>query len=127
MDAFTHVTVGTNDLATARTFYDKVLGTLGWTRVADLGDKASIWGDGKPSFFVMAPNDGKPATVGNGTMPSFQAKDRATVKAFHDAALSLGAPDEGAVGPRGWAPNAYAGYTRDPDGNKIAVYSFSEN
>jgi len=40
MGAFTHVTVGTNDLETSRAFYDKVLGTLGWDRVGDLGDEA---------------------------------------------------------------------------------------
>jgi catechol 2,3-dioxygenase-like lactoylglutathione lyase family enzyme len=123
---FTHVTVGTKDLETARTFYDKVLGAIGYTRTADLGDNASIWGEnGSTEFFVLKPANGEPASVGNGGTISFAAKNRAGVQAFHDAALSLGGPDEGAVGTRGWAPNAYAGYTRDPDGNKLAVYSFS--
>lgn len=126
MTTFTHVTVGTNDLEKSRAFYDKVLGALGWTRVADLGDNGSIWGDGKPSFFALKPANGQPATVGNGVTVSFEAPNRAAVKAFHEAALALGGPDEGAVGTRGWAPNAYAGYSRDPDGNKLAVYSFTE-
>jgi len=125
MTTFTHITVGTNDLARARAFYDQVLASLGWTRVADLGDNGSIWGDGKPSFFALKPANGQPATVGNGVTVSFEAPNRAAVKAFHEAALSLGGPDEGAVGPRGWAPNAFAAYTRDPDGNKLAVYSFT--
>lgn len=30
--------------------------------------------------------------------------------------------DEGVVGLRGWAPNVYAGYVRDLDGNKLAAY-----
>src|SRR5690348_2973916 len=114
MTTFTHITVGTNDLGRARAFYDQVLGTLGWSRVADLGDNGSIWGDGKPSFFALKPANGQPATVGNGVTISFEAPSRAAVKAFHEAALSLGGPDEGAVGPRGWAPNAFAAYTRDP-------------
>ncbi len=126
MTAFTHVTVGTNDLATSRAFYDKVLGTLGWTRVADLGDNGSIWGDGQPSFFALKPANGQPASIGNGVTVSFAAPNRAAVKAFHEAALGLGSPDEGAVGPRGWAPHAFAAYTRDPDGNKLAVYSFTD-
>lgn len=125
MTTFTHVTVGTNDLEAARNFYDKVLATLGWTRIADLGDKGSIWGDGKPSFFVLKPINGQPATVGNGVTISFEAATPAAVHAFHEAALALGGPDEGAVGPRNWAPHAYAGYTRDPEGNKIAVYCFA--
>lgn len=125
MDAFTHITVGTNDLEASRAFYDKVLGTLGWNRVADLGDNGSIWGEGKPSFFALKPANGKAASVGNGGTVSFAAPNRAAVKAFHETALALGGPDEGAVGPRDWAPNAFAAYTRDPDGNKLAVYSFT--
>ncbi|MBU9598261.1 VOC family protein [Burkholderia multivorans] len=125
MTAFTHVTVGTNNLEKARAFYDKVLATLGWTRVADLGDNGSIWGDNEPSFFVLKPANGLPATVGNGVTVSFAAPDRAAVKAFHETALALGAPDEGAVGPRGWKEHAYAAYTRDPDGNKLAIYTFA--
>ncbi|MCA8348483.1 VOC family protein [Burkholderia cepacia] len=126
MTTFTHVTVGTNNLPEARAFYDKVLATLGWSRIADLpGDVGSIWGAGKPSFFVLKPANGQPATVGNGVTVSFEASTRSAVQAFHDAALSLGRPDEGAVGPRGWAPHAFAAYTRDPDGNKLAVYTFT--
>ncbi|OHT20637.1 VOC family protein [Edaphosphingomonas haloaromaticamans] len=125
MTSFTHVTVGTNDLEASRAFYDKVLDTLGWSRVADLGDNGSIWGEGKPSFFALKPANGEAASVGNGVTVSFEAPSRAAVKAFHEAALALGGPDEGAVGPRDWAPNAFAAYTRDPDGNKLAVYSFT--
>ena len=43
MSAYTHVTVGTNDLDRSRTFYDAVLATLGWTRVADLGSTSANW------------------------------------------------------------------------------------
>jgi catechol 2,3-dioxygenase-like lactoylglutathione lyase family enzyme len=41
MAIFTHVTVGTNDLAKARAFYDSVLAPLGYKRLKDLGDKGS--------------------------------------------------------------------------------------
>ena len=123
--SFTHVTVGTNDLPAARSFYDEVLATLGWSRVADLADNGSIWGPGKPSFFALKPANGEPASVGNGVTVSFEAPSRAAVKAFHEADLARGAPNEGDVGERGWAPNAFAAYTRDPDGNKLAVYSFT--
>ncbi|MFK0088651.1 VOC family protein [Pseudomonas sp. NPDC090755] len=124
MSIFTHVTVGTNNLADARNFYDSVLGKLGHTRIADLGDNGSIWGEDAPSFFVLKPANGAPASVGNGVTVSFQAPDRATIDAFHAAALTAGGSDEGAPGPRGWAPNAYAAYARDLDGNKLAVYCF---
>lgn len=124
MSIFTHVTVGTNDLDKARAFYDEVLGKLGFSRLADLGDNGSIWGVDKPSFFVLKPANGQPATNGNGVTVSFEAPTRAAIDAFHKAALDAGATDEGAAGPRAWAENAYAAYARDLDGNKLAVYCF---
>jgi catechol 2,3-dioxygenase-like lactoylglutathione lyase family enzyme len=125
LTTFTHVAVGTNDLDRSRRFYDAVLATLGWTRIVDLGDTGSMWGDGRPCFLVTKPRDGKPATTGNGMTISFEAPNQAAVHRFHNAALALGSPDEGAVGPRPWAPNALAAYTRDPDGNKVAVYGYA--
>ncbi|KWF07026.1 VOC family protein [Burkholderia pseudomultivorans] len=124
MTVFTHVTLGTNHLDRARSFYDKVLGEIGLSRMADLGDNGSIWGDGAPSFFVLKPVNGEPATVGNGVTVSFQAPSRAAIDAFHRTALAAGAVDEGAAGPRNWAPHAYAAYVRDLDGNKLAAYCF---
>ncbi|WP_454865903.1 VOC family protein [Pseudomonas umsongensis] len=117
MSIFTHVTVGTNDLDKARKFYDDVLGKIGFKRIADLGDNGSIWGVDKPA-------NGQPATVGNGVTVSFEAPNSDTINAFHEAALAAGGQDEGAAGVRDWAPNAYAAYARDLDGNKLAVYSF---
>lgn len=124
MSIFTHVTVGTNDLQKARAFYDDLLDTLGYGRLADLGDNGSIWGKDKPSFFVLKPANGAPASVGNGVTVSFSAPNRAAIDQFHKLALEMGAVDEGQPGPRGWAENAYAAYVRDLDGNKLAVYCF---
>jgi len=124
MAIYTHVTVGTNDLAKARAFYDSVLAPLGLKRLNDLGENGSIWGAGDPEFFVLKPANGQPASHANGGTISFIAPSRAAVTAFHRAALAAGGKDEGAVGPRNWKPNAYAGYVRDPDGNKLAAYCF---
>jgi catechol 2,3-dioxygenase-like lactoylglutathione lyase family enzyme len=122
MAMFTHVTVGTNDLEKARAFYDAVLAPLGYTRLKDLGDRGSCWGQSIEEFIVLTPADGKPASAANGGTISFVAPSRAAVAAFHKAALAAGAKDEGAVGPRSWHPTAYAGYCRDLDGNKLAAY-----
>lgn len=125
MSIYTHVTVGTNDLEKARKFYDEVLGKLGFKRITDLGDNGSIWGIDKPSFFVLKPANGQPASVGNGVTVSFEAPNRAAIDAFHAAALQAGGKDEGAAGPRAWTDNAYAAYARDLDGNKLAAYCFN--
>ena len=77
MAIFTHVTVGTNDLAKARAFYDSVLGTLGYKRLNDLGDNGSIWGESAPEFFVLKPANGQPASHANGGTISFVAPSRA--------------------------------------------------
>jgi catechol 2,3-dioxygenase-like lactoylglutathione lyase family enzyme len=122
MAIFTHVAVGTNDLNKARQFYDAVLGPLGLKRLKDLGDRGSCWGKDREEFIVLTPADGGRATHANGGTVSFEAPNRAAVAAFHKAALSAGGKDEGEVGPRGFWPNAYAGYVRDLDGNKLACY-----
>lgn len=127
MAVFTHVTVGTNDLRKARAFYDEVLGQFGMQRLADLGDNGSIWGVDAPSFFVLKPANGQPASVGNGVTVSFQAPDRASIDAAHLSALALGGKDEGRPGARDWKAHAYAAYFRDLDGNKIAAYCFNAN
>ena len=122
MAIFTHITVGTNDMARARAFYDAVLAPLGYKRIKDFGEGGSCWGESREEFMVLKPADGKAATHANGGTISFVAPSRAAVAGFHQAALALGAKDEGAVGPRGFWPNAYAGYVRDLDGNKLAAY-----
>jgi catechol 2,3-dioxygenase-like lactoylglutathione lyase family enzyme len=122
MAIFTHVTVGTNDLARARAFYDAVLAPLGYKRLRDFGERGSCWGETTEEFMVLTPADGNPATAANGGTISFVAPSRAAVAEFHRAALAAGGKDEGAVGPRGAWPNAYAGYVRDLDGNKLAAY-----
>ncbi|MDH4565482.1 VOC family protein [Pseudomonas sp. BN414] len=126
MSVFTHVTVGTQNVEKARAFYDEVLGKIGLKRIEDFGDKGAGWGKETASFYVLKPIDGQPASAGNGATVSFAAPNRAAVKAFHEAALALGGKDEGAVGRRTWSPTAFAGYVRDLDGNKLAVYSFTD-
>lgn len=125
MAMFTHVCVGTNDISRARKFYDSTLGKLGYKRLTDLGDNASIWGEKAPEFFVLKPANGLPATYANGGTVSFTAPNRAAIDSWHKDALAHGAKCEGLPGPRGWAPNAYAAYVRDLDGNKLAAYCFN--
>ena len=123
-----HMTVGTNDLAKARAFYDATLSTLGAKRVRDMEDRASVWaGDSGQPFIVLTPSDGQAATVGNGLTIGFAAPTPAAVDAFHAAGLAAGGTDEGAPGPRGFAPNAYAAYLRDPDGNKVTAIAYQNS
>lgn len=117
---FSHVTLGTNDFARATVFYDAVFAALGIKRFYS-GDGYAAYGEMEGNqTWVMHPFDGKPATVGNGTHVAFLAPDRASVRAFYDAALANGGSDEGAPGLREhYHPNYYGAYVRDPDGNKL--------
>lgn len=118
-----YITVGTNDLARAVRFYDAVMPCLGLER-RFLNDDEAGYGEAAPArirFWVTRPFDGKPATVGNGSMPAFSAQSRAAVEAFHAAGLAAGGTDEGAPGLRPYSPDFYACYLRDPDGNKLSA------
>lgn len=120
---FLYITLGTNDLARAKAFYDAVMPCLGLTCRAVETEEIGYGhpSDSRTRLWVTRPHDGKPATVGNGSMPAFQADSRAAVDAFHAAALAAGGRDEGAPGLRPYGPHFYAAYVRDPDGNKLSA------
>ncbi len=116
-----YVTIGTNNLDRAASFYDALLATLGAKR-AWVSERYVSWTTepNAPMLMIIKPHDGKPATVGNGTMISLLARSKAEVDAVYKKAIQLGAKDEGPAGPRG--DDFYGGYFRDLDGNKLAVY-----
>lgn len=118
-----YVTLGTNDLARARAFYDPVLATLGLscTKANDVEFGYSDGPDSPRQLWVVTPFDGKAANYGNGTMVALTAASRAAVDAFHTAALAHGGTDEGLPGLRPYHPTFYAAYVRDPDGNKLSA------
>lgn len=117
-----YVTLGTNDLPRAAAFYDALATHFGVGRMMEF-DSFIAWGTmgGAPGIAATKPFDGEAASVGNGTMVALEAKDTAMVDAVHATALAHGGSDEGAPGPRG-EDGFYAGYFRDPDGNKLNVF-----
>ena len=126
MAIFTHVILGSNDLDTSTGFYDAALSPLGVNNLGPLGENAVVYGVDGPEFGVTRPLNGADATHANGGTVGFKAETRAAVNAFHEAGLANGGSDEGAPGPRPFAPTAYAAYLRDPFGNKICAYCFAE-
>lgn len=116
-----YVTLGTNDLPRAAAFYDALLAEIGAKRIMDLG-RGIVWGVSmdKPGLSLIKPYDGQPATVGNGVMVAIAVNSKEKVDRVYAKAIALGAKDEGPAGPRG--EGFYAGYFRDPDGNKLNVF-----
>jgi hypothetical protein len=117
-----YATVGSNQLTEAKAFYDALLASAGITRLFEHPSGGRIYGkDGRVIFGVLAPFDGAPATVGNGSMTAFHFATPDEVTAFYNKALELGAKDEGAPGFRGGSP-FFMSYFRDLDGNKLCAY-----
>jgi predicted lactoylglutathione lyase len=116
-----YVTLGTNDLARAATFYDAIAAELGVSRMMEF-DNFIAWGKegGGAGIGLTRPFDGNPATVDNGVMVALEARDAEQVQRLHAIALANGGTCEGPPGPRG--EGFYAGYFRDPDGNKLNAF-----
>lgn len=117
-----YVTLGTNDLPRAAAFYDAIATHFGVGRMMDF-ETFIAWGawDGGAGIGLTKPFDGQPATVGNGVMVALQVDTPDKVEAIYATAMAHGASDEGGPGPRG-NDGFFAGYFRDPDGNKLNVY-----
>lgn len=127
MSVISHITLGTNDRDRSARFYDAVLETLGFTRLPKPANKPPAYEkDGQmPTVYIYTPEDGRPATYGNGTHIAFVADTTAQVDSFHQQALATGGSDEGAPGPRPhYGPDYYAAYVRDPDGNKLQAVCY---
>jgi predicted lactoylglutathione lyase len=121
-----YVTLGTNDLPRAAAFYDAIAKHWGVGRMMEF-DQFIAWGDinGAPGVAATKPFDGEAASVGNGTMVALQVETPDEVRAVYDTAIAHGGSDEGEPGPRG-EDGFYAGYFRDPDGNKLNVFCMTE-
>ncbi len=115
-----HVSVGVRDVDRAASFYDAVLGALGYKRVMEFLPYAIAYGDQLPSFWVQLPHNQKPASVGNGVHIGFMAFTKDAVRRFHAAALAKGGTSDGAPGPRpDYGSDYYGAFVIDLDGNKL--------
>ena len=105
-----HVHLRTADLDAAKRFYRAALKAIGRADAIHEDDHHfgadELWidrADGPVSRVHLA----------------FVAKDRATVDAFHAAALAAGGRDNGAPGERSYHPGYYGAFVLDPDGNNV--------
>jgi catechol 2,3-dioxygenase-like lactoylglutathione lyase family enzyme len=120
---FTHVMVGTNDIAASKKFYDAVLGAIGHP-AGQADPKGRILYRSKYGMFgITKPLDGAAATHANGGTIGFACTSPEQVKAFHDAGVANGGKSiEDPPGLReGPAGKIYLAYLRDPAGNKLCA------
>ncbi|MCF7751445.1 VOC family protein [Bacillus subtilis subsp. subtilis] len=112
-----HLQLVVKDLAASRRFYQAVLDSIG-IPIAGEGD-TYFWAD--ELFVSTASSEAAAGQLTGRHHLAFQARDRATVEAFHLAALAAGGKDNGAPGERPYHPGYYAAFAIDPDGNNIEV------
>ncbi|MEI9995726.1 MAG: VOC family protein [Rhizomicrobium sp.] len=115
-----HLSLGVADLDRATAFYEAVLAPLGF---------ACVWRNARGSGFGAPGGEDRLALFGRGAdarAPGagfhlcFAAPTRASVDAFHAAALAAGGTDAGAPGPRPqYGADYYAAFAIDLDGHKL--------
>ncbi len=111
-----HFGINVTDMATAGTFYDSVLGTLGHRRLMDFG-VAVGYGTDQPSFWISTFEGVGPNRE---VHIAFSAPDAEHVRAFVAAAVEQGA--EVLHEPRMWPEyheHYYGGFVRDTEGNNV--------
>ena len=109
-----HVGLAVADVAHSKRFYAAALGPLGYTVAADYGTALGFGAGGKADFWIAL---GAPSPR---VHVAFQAADRATVRAFYEAALAAGGRDNGAPGERPhYHASYYGAFVLDPDGHNV--------
>lgn len=125
-----HVGLPVSDFTRAKSFYLRVLRSLGYDLVLEVSSEetggyshAGFGPPGRPQLWI---GSGKP--IKGQVHFAFVAKDRKAVRAFHAAALDAGGRDNGAPGLRPhYHDNYYGAFVLDPDGHNIeAVCHLSE-
>lgn len=117
-----HLQLVVRDLAASRAFYDAAFKALG-VPLGGAGDDF-FWYD--ELFVSSATSVAAQGKLTGRVHLAFQAKDRATVEAFHRAALAHGGGDNGPPGERPYHPGYYAAFVLDPDGNNIEAVFHGE-
>lgn len=119
---FDHVSIGVSDVARTKRFYDAALKPLGFACLSEGADSLG-YGAGGVGLWIGAATKPVPADDASGLHFCFVAPTRASVDAFHAAALGAGGKSNGKPGLReSYGPNYYAAFVVDPDGYRIEAY-----
>ena len=119
---FSHMMVGSNDIARSRTFYDALFGAVGGKPAIEDDKGRLLYMHNGGIFIVTKPIDGAPATSGNGCTIGFTMSPE-QADAWHKAGVENGGTAiEDPPGVReGGFGKLYLAYLRDPDGNKLCA------
>jgi catechol 2,3-dioxygenase-like lactoylglutathione lyase family enzyme len=111
-----HIGLDVADYARSKAFYEAALAPLGITLIMEPAPGVGGFGTDFPFFWIGERGRGPDS----GAHVAFRVDDRATVDAFHAAALEAGGSDNGEPGLRAiYHPTYYGAYVLDPDGNNV--------
>ena len=120
---FSHVMVGSNDIARSKKFYDALFGAVGGKPGVEDAKGRLIYAHNSGRLMVSKPIDGKSATHANGGTIGFTMASAEQADAWHKAGVANGGTSvEDPPGVRQGAAGAiYLAYLRDPDGTKLCA------
>lgn len=118
-----HVSIGVRDIAKAKAFYDAALKPLGLKCLS--ADETSLgYGDKSAFFWALLAEHPVADDPKSGLHFCFAAPTRASVTAFHAAALKASGRDNGKPGLReNYGPDYFAALVKDPNGYRLEAYS----
>jgi catechol 2,3-dioxygenase-like lactoylglutathione lyase family enzyme len=108
-----HIGLRTQNLAALSRFYQAALKPLGWSLLAEFDGGAGFGDENGPVLWLGA------SDAASSVHLALAVKSRDAVDRFYAAALAAGGADNGKPGLRGYAPNYYAAFVIDPDGNNL--------
>ncbi|MFE8873747.1 VOC family protein [Acetobacter persici] len=120
---FSHIMLGSNDIARSKQFYDAVLAAMGCAPAEPNAKGRLTYTHGGGRLVITKPLNGEPATAGNGSTIGFAVASPEEADAWHKAGVANGG--EAIENPPGvrHSPTGdlYLAYLRDPDGNKLCA------
>jgi catechol 2,3-dioxygenase-like lactoylglutathione lyase family enzyme len=117
---FSHVMVGADDIAAAKTFYDATFAAFGGPEAIVDAKGRLIYMHNGSMFIVTKPINGEPACGANGGTIGFLMTPEQADAWWKAGAAAGGAACEDPPGPREGSPY-YLAYLRDPSGNKLCA------
>ena len=112
-----HLWIRVRDPQASRRFYTTIAPHAGLRLTRDEPERVQLSG---PDYSVSLVRDERPLT--EHVHLAFPARENATVRAFHAAALAAGYADHGAPGERAVYHRGYYGaFVLDPDGHNVEV------
>ena len=120
---FSHIMIGSNDIARSKTFYDALFEATGGKPGTQDAKGRVIYAHRGGRLMLSTPINGEPACGANGGTIGFAMESTAEADAWHKAGVANGGKAvEDAPGVRqGASGDIYLAYLRDPDGNKLCA------